>query len=461
MQTIREPIQTKSRRRYPPGPRARYPGELFRAFRKHPLRTFTEAAETYGDLVHFTILGHHVYLLNHPDTIQELLVTRNKSLIKSRGLQNARRVLGQGLLTSEGEFHLRQRRMIQPVFHRQRIASYAATMVEYAARTRERWSAGTTLDMHQEMMRLTLAIVAKTLFDEDVENEASEIGAALSVVIEGFQRQLDPWFPLLERLRVPEIKRYEAARARLDETIYRFIAERRASGNDHGDLLSMLLAAQDNEGNRERMTDRQVRDEAMTIFLAGHETTANALTWTWYLLSQNPNAEATFHAELDAVLGERLPTIDDLPRLKYTEKVLTESMRLYPPAWIVGRETIEEYPIGRTGYTAPRGATLFASQYIMHHNPRYYDEPEQFRPDRWTDEFKSGLPKFAYFPFGGGPRVCIGEPFAWMEGVLLLATIGRRWQMRLDPTQKVALLPVITLRPRHGMRMQVEPSAVV
>ncbi|MGE5138274.1 MAG: cytochrome P450, partial [Rudaea sp.] len=432
------------------------PGETFLAFRRDPLRVLTSSVAEYGNLVHFKVLGQHIFLLNEPELINDLLVTDNKNFIKSRGLAVARRVLGNGLLTSEGEFHLRQRRMIQPAFHRQRIASYATTMVDYANKARERWADGGTVDMHEEMMRLTLAIVAKTLFDENVEDEAREIGAALTVTINMFQRQLNPWWDWLMRLPLPSTRRYEAARARLDQTIYRFIRERRASGEDRGDLLSMLLHTQDEEGDRERMTERQVRDEAMTLFLAGHETTANALTWTWYLLSQNPEAEGRMHAEIDAVLGGRIPTVEDLPNLKYTEMALTESMRLYPPAWIVGRQALNDYRLGDGEYVAPEGSTLFASQFIMHRDPHFFPEPDRFKPERWTPERRASLPKFAYFPFGGGPRVCIGEPFAWMEGVLLLAALGQKWQMRLDPNQRVALLPQITLRPKYGMRMRLE-----
>ncbi len=454
-----ETPQSRRDHLYPPGPKDRFPGETFLAFRRDPLRVLTASVAEYGNLVHFKVAGQHIFLLNEPELIRDLLVTDNKTFIKSRGLAVARRVLGNGLLTSEGEFHLRQRRMIQPAFHRLRIASYAGTMVDYAARTRERWADGATVDMHGEMMRLTLAVVGKTLFDEDVEGEAREIGAALTVTINMFQRQLNPWWDWLMRLPLPSTRRYEAARARLDRTIYRFIRERRASGEDRGDLLSMLLQTQDEEGNRERMTEKQVRDEAMTLFLAGHETTANALTWTWYLLSQNPEAEARMHAEIDAVLGGRLPTVEDLPDLKYTEMALTESMRLYPPAWIVGRQALNDYQLGDGEYVAPEGSTLFASQYIMHRDARFFPEPERFQPERWTPERKASLPKFAYFPFGGGPRVCIGEPFAWMEGVLLLATLGQKWRMRLDPNQRVALLPQITLRPKYGMKMRLERRA--
>jgi cytochrome P450 len=362
--------------------------------------------------------------------------------------------LGEGLLTSEDSLHRRQRRLAQPAFHRQRIASYASTMVTYAERTASHWQHGETLDISQEMTRLTLAIVGKTLFDADVESEAVEIGKALTTIIELFNMLLLPFSELLERLPLPHVRRFERAKARLDQTIYRLIEERRQSRSDRGDLLSMLLLAQDDEGDGGGMSDQQVRDEAMTIFLAGHETTANALTWTWYLLSQNPEAEAQLHAELDRVLGDRSPTFDDVPHLPYTEMVLSEAMRLYPPAWAIGRLAIQEHPIG--DYVIPKGSLVLLSQYVTHRDPRFFPNPERFDPTRWTPEAKASRPQYAYFPFGGGPRRCIGEGFAWMEGVLVIAALARQWRMRLAPGAKIAIQPVITLRPKSGVQMIVD-----
>jgi len=279
-----------------------------------------ESAKKYGDIVFFKVGNERIYLFNHPDLIRDVLVTNQKNFTKSRALVRAKRVLGEGLLTSEGEFHLRQRRLAQPAFHRDRISAYGRSMVEYADRTRSRWTDGRSLDVHDEMMRLTLAIVAKTLFSADVEKEAAEIGEALTTAFGAFNIGILPFSELLEKLPLPYIKRFEAARARLDATIYRIIDERRATGEDRGDLLSMLLLAQDTEGDGGGMTDTQVRDEAMTIFLAGHETTANALSWTWYLLSQHPEIEARFHREVDA-LGRSLPRPDDLANLPYTRMI--------------------------------------------------------------------------------------------------------------------------------------------
>jgi cytochrome P450 len=411
-------------------------------------------AGDYGDISHYKIGPQHLFLFNHPDLIRDVLVTHQKSFHKSRGLERAKRLLGNGLLTSEDDFHLRQRRLAQPAFHRQRIATYAITMTEFAERTRSSWHDGQTVDMHTEMMRLTLGIVAKTLFDADVDSEAAEIGNAMTNAFESFNYAMLPFTEYLEKLPLPAVKRFNAARDRLDQTIYRMIGERRASGGDRGDLLSMLLLAQDTEGDGTGMSDLQLRDEALTIFLAGHETTANALTWTWYLLSQNPKVEARLHAEVDSALGGRLPSFDDLQRLQYTRMVLSESMRLYPPAWAIGRRAMGELEF--RGYTVPAGSVVLMSQFIMHRDPRFFNEPDRFDPERWTPEAMAQRPKFSYFPFGGGARVCIGEQFAWMEGILLLAVLAQQWRMRLVPGHVVDLQPLITLRPKYGMKMTLE-----
>src|SRR2546422_846913 len=316
---------------------------------------------------------------------------------------------------------------------------------------------GATLDVAQEMMRLTLSIAGKTLFDVDVEKQAEEVGRAMNDVMESFWTTMLPFVDLLERMPIPKLRRAKAARRRLDKIIYGMIAERRASGRDHGELLSLLLNAPDEENVDDgggRMTDKQVRDEAMTILLAGHETTANALTWTWYLISQSPDVEAKLHEEIDRVLQGRLPGVADLPALPFVEKVVTEAMRLYPPAWIVGRRAIAEFPIG--DYVAPPRTMMIMSPYIRHRDTRYFPDPERFNPDRWTPEFKATLPQFAYFPFGGGPRRCIGESFAWMELVLLVSTIAQQWTLGLVPGHPVEPQPVVTLRTKHGMKMTLE-----
>jgi cytochrome P450 len=301
------------------------------------------------------------------------------------------------------------------------------------------------------MNRLTLTVVGKTLFDTDVDAHAKSVGEALTGVMESFWTLMLPLSSVIERLPLPHIRRSRAARAELDAIIYGFIHERRASGRDHGDLLSMLLMAQDDEDRGRGMTDRQVRDEAMTIFLAGHETTANALMWTWYLLSQSPDVARALHEEIDRVLAGRTPSIADLPSLPTVERVVTESMRLYPPAWIVGRRAIAPYTID--GYTLPARSIVIMSQWIVHRDRRWYADPERFDPGRWTPAFKAALPQFAYFPFGGGPRRCIGESFAWMELMLMVATIARRWRFQLVEGHPVVPQPLVTLRSKHGMQM--------
>jgi cytochrome P450 len=395
--------------------------------------------------------GEHLFIASDPAVIKDVLVTHNQNFHKSRGLERTKRLLGEGLLTSEDDFHLRQRRLIQPAFHRDRIAAYAATMVACADRVRNGWTDGVTLDIAREMSRLTLLIVGKTLFDVDVDAQAREIGDAMTGLMESFWTLMLPFGETLERLPIPYLRRGRRARERLDQIIYGIIRERRASRADRGDLLSMLLLAQDDEDKGRGMTDRQVRDEAMTIFLAGHETTANALTWTWYLLSQAPDVERRVHEEADRVLAGRLPTVSDVDQLPYMTRVITESMRLYPPAWLVGRRSINHYTIG--DYAVPPRSIVVMSQWIVHRDARHYPDPERFDPDRWTPEFKARLPRFAYFPFGGGPRQCIGESFAWMELTLLVATVAQHWRFDLVPGHPVVPHAAITLRPKHGMKM--------
>jgi cytochrome P450 len=432
-----------------PGPKTYWPGGHGLYFRREPLTFLTRLAREYGDVVQFRAGPQRVFLLNHPDYVRDVLVTHHERFHKGRALQRAKRLLGRGLLTSEGEFHRRQRRLAQPAFHRQRVNSYARVMTEFAEKTSERWRDRTTLDISEEMMRLTLSIVGKTLFDADVESDADEVGAALTEVMSLFSYLLLPFSELLEKLPLPPQRRFLRARARLDAVIYRIIEERRRSGEDRGDLLSTLLLAVDEEGDRRPMTDEQLRDEVMTLFLAGHETTANALTWAWYLLAQNPEAESELHAELERVLADgRLPAAEDVPALRYTEMVVAETMRLYPPAWAIGRTAVEDHEVG--GYHIPRGSLVLVSQYVMHRDPRYFPDPERFDPARFTPEAKEARPQFAYFPFGGGVRRCIGEGFAWTEAVLLLAALARRWALRLAPGHAVELQPRITLRPGKG-----------
>lgn len=416
-------------------------------------------ARDYGDVAGFRIGPQPIVLLSGPEDIRDVLVVRQKNFTKGRGLERAKLLLGEGLLTSEGEHHRRQRRLAQPAFHRARVAGYGNVMAEYARRARDRWHDGTEIDVHAHMMALTLAVVGKTLFDADVEGEAREIGEALTTSFQSFSIAMLPFSEWLERLPIPATLRFKKARARLDRTIYRMIDERRLAGEDRGDLLSMLLVAQDSEGDGAGMSDLQLRDEAMTIFLAGHETTANALTWALWLVATHPRVEQALHAEIDSVLGGpvggRLPAAADLDRLPYTRTVVAESMRLYPPAWILGRRAIEAFEIG--GFHVPARSIVLMSQYLVHRDARWWSEPNAFVPERWTDEAAAASrPKMAYFPFGAGTRVCIGEQFAWMEAMLLLATIAQRWRLRAVPGHRVDVQPLITLRPLHGMPMIAE-----
>jgi cytochrome P450 len=436
-----------------PGPRQRYPGEFALAVVRRPLELFEELAHLYGDVAGIRIASQPVVLVSDPDRIRDVLVTHGRMFHKGRGLERAKMLLGEGLLTSEDELHLRQRRLAQPAFHRARIAAYAETMATYAARRSEKWHDGERLDVAREMAAYTLAVVGKTLFDTDIEGEAHEIGEALGAAIAAFNLSVLPFGELLERLPIPVTRRFKRGRQRLDATIYRLIAERRASGEDRGDLLSMLLLAQDSEGDGGGMSDRQLRDEAMTLLLAGHETTANLLSWTWYLLSQHPDVEAALQAEVDAVRAERLGA-DDLARLPFTRAVLTESMRLFPPAWIIGRRAMEPYRMG--DHELPARTIVLTSQWVVHRDPRWWPDADRFLPSRWMpggSALEPTRPKFSYFPFGAGTRVCIGEQFAWLEGTLALATMARRWRLRLVPGTSVVPQPVVTLRVRGGLPM--------
>ncbi len=438
----------------PPGPRTRVPGGDLLGFRRDPLGTLERLAAGHGDVAAMRFGPRRVTLLGDPEMVREVLVTRHREFIKSYALQRARVLLGEGLLTSEEPLHLRQRRLAQPAFHRERIAAYAADMTAYAARMAEEWRHGETRDVAREMNRLTLAIAGKTLFGAEVAGEAEEIAGALTTALGLYKRLTNPLGPLLDRLPTPGTLRMRRARARLDATIYRIIAERRRTGEDRGDLLSMLLLAQDTEGDGGGMTDLQLRDEALTIFLAGHETTANALAWTWHLLAGSPEAEAALHAELDTVLDGRLPTVDDVPALPYTRAVLAESMRVFPPAYVVGRQPLHDMEVG--GFRVEAGSIVLMSPWVIQRDPRWWPDPLRFDPGRWTPEMEAGLPRFAYFPFGGGPRKCIGEGFAWTEEILVLATLAARWRVRPVPGHPVEPEPMITLRPRHGIRAVLE-----
>lgn len=434
----------------PPSQKPSLIGGHFRNFRRDPTG-FLGAQAKLGDVSFFRMGGQPGYFLNHPDLIRDLFVVNAHKFKKGRALQRAKKLLGEGLLTSEKEFHLRQRRMIQPAFHRNRIVEYAKSMVEFAEKMSYSWRDGEVRDIDKEMMRLTLQIVGKTLFSANVEDEADAVGNAMTTVSKLFDFLLLPYSEWLQKLPLPQARRFNHARDTLNSVIYGIIDERRKSSEDEGDLLSILLLAKD-EDDGSLMTDEQIRDEALTLFLAGHETTANAMTFTWYLLSLNPEKEANLHREIDEVLVNRLPTFDDVPNLKYTESVLAESMRLFPPAWAIGRLATEEHEFG--GYRIPVGGLVLVSPYVTGRDPRFWEDADKFIPERWQNQsVKEAGQKYIYLPFGGGIRRCIGEGFAWTEGILLLATLARKWKLQLVPDQKIGLSPMITLRPKYGMRM--------
>lgn len=415
---------------------------------------FIERCRDYGDVVRMRFLYLTVYFLYHPNDIEYVVATNAKNFIKSRNQRSPlfQRLVGNGLLTSEGEVWKRQRRLAQPAFHRHRINAYAETMASYAERMVSTWSAREVRDVHRDMMRLTLEIVVKTLFNADVSADADKVGRVLSRIVTPFAGQATLKWIADNRLPTATHRSFNQDAREIDAIVYRIIDERRRSGQDEGDLLSMLLNAHDEDGSQ--LSDKQLRDEVMTIFLAGHETVALTLSWAWYLLARNPETEKKFHAELAEVLGGRLPTMEDLARLQYTEKIAKESMRLYPPAYALGREAVEECEIG--GFRVPRGAQVFMFQWATQRDGRFFPQPEEFQPERWTEEFTNSLPKYAYFPFGGGPRACIGNYFAMMEAVLVLATLGQRFRFSLVPDHPVRLMPAMSLRPKDGIKVVVE-----
>lgn len=415
--------------------------ETYRRLRGTPLREFptflAEVEREYGPVSTFRVPWRRFYLLNDPVAIKDVLVTHQQHFIKSEGTRAMRELLGQGLVTSEEPLHRRMRRIVQPAFHRERIAGYAKTMRDYARAWKPPAGA---FDMHAEMMQLTLRIASSTLFGADAGEEANRVGAALHEVVTIFPDVLGPFGALKRRLPFGPNRRFRRAREVLDDIVLRLIAQRRGSGEDRGDALSMLLASRDSETG-EALDDRQVRDEVMTLFVAGHETTANLLTWTWYLLAKNPSARERLREEL---LSN--------PETPYLDAVLNESLRLYPPAWILGRDALREVDVA--GWRVRKGATVLMSQLVMHRSGRYFERPEEFAPERWLGN-PAQLPQFAYFPFGGGARKCIGDQFAWTEARIELAELAARYRFDLEsPGAQVAPEPIITLRPSGPVVMR-------
>ena len=421
-------------------------------FRRDQLGFYESCAREYGDVVQTQMGPYRILLIYHPEAIEELLVARNRDFIKSPGVRLLRPLLGDGLLLSEGDTWLRQRRLMQPAFHRQRIAGYGDVMTRCAENHLGRWKAGDTVDVHAEMMAVTQAIVAKTLFDADVSGDAHDAIEAAKVLAEDFGARLQSFRVLPYWLPTPRNLRSRRAVRRLDELVGRIIAARSSGGEDRGDLLSMLVHAQDADDGT-RMTARQLRDEVMTIFMAGHETTAVALSWAWYLLAQHPEADARLAGELGDVLGGRAPSVADLPRLKYAEMVVTEAMRLYPPAYGLGRQAVRATTLA--GHPVGSGDIVIAPTWVVHRDGRWFEKPEAFRPERWAGELAHRLPRYAYFPFGGGPRQCIGNGFALMEAILLLTTIAQRFRLSLVAGQRITPTPYVTLRPVPGIRVQL------
>jgi cytochrome P450 len=447
--------------RLPPGPSGRFQPRNAMRLRRDEIAFYRSMVREYGDIVRFRLGPFTANLITHPDAIETVLVGRNHDVHKSPFYEAMKRVLGEGLLTSEDELHKRQRRLIQPIFHHRRIDEYGQAMVEYGVRYRDHWRDGQELDFHREMMGLTLAIVGSTLFGADVERDAPDIGRAMTSMLGALDNLLvfllfmvgGSAADRVEELPLPSMRRYRAGRDGLLALIRRMIAEKRTAGTGGSDLLSSLLAATEEDGSG--MSDQQIVDEAVTIFLAGHETTAVALSWTFALLARHPAVADKLHAELDEVLGDNTPKVEDLPRLDYTRRVLSESMRLFPPAWMIGRQAIADLQL--LDYDVPAGTVLLLPPLLVQRDSRWWPDPRRFDPNRWSPEHVPARPKYAYFPFGGGPRLCIGESFAWMEGELLLATIAQRWQPRLAPGYPRGLQPQVTLRPRDGMRMIMEP----
>jgi cytochrome P450 len=455
----RMPPRPAATLRQPPEPPGNFlmghAGEMLRDAAQFLLRSHA----SYGDIVRLRLGPRVALALFHPDHIYHVLVKRRENYSKqARGYKKLRQVVGNGLVTSEGDFWLRQRRLLQPAFAPVRLATFAASMVTAAEQMAQSWEPaarqGESIDVADEMMRLTMRIVGETLLGTDVTGEASDVGTALSLVLEEVSRRIHTPWDFRERLPLASNRRYERALQVLNRSVQKIIDEHRSGRTDSQDLLTMLLAARDEETGTQ-MSDHQLRDEVMTFFLAGHETTAKALTWTFYLLSQHVGVRSRLQREVDAVLAGRSATADDFAKLPYTKQVIQESMRLFPPVWGLARMTVEEDQIGDV--TIPAGSPVLLSQYVTHRHRGFWDNPEGFDPDRFLPERSEGRHPYAYFPFGAGPRICIGNHFALLESVLILATMTSRWSLNLIPGRPVIPEARVTLRPKHGLFMAPEP----
>lgn len=413
---------------------------------RDPLTFLNVAVRQHGDVIRLTLGGSHSYLVVHPSEVKQVLQDEHQRFGKDPRVRKLRILLGDGLFTSEGELWLSQRRLMQPAFHRQHLTAIAECMVEATAATIDRWQSAATqqtpLDIVQEMMLLTQRIAVSSLFGVDISDHSERVAVAMKQVMRqlgGFTKSLLPAF-----VPTPRRLRFRQALRTLDTAVYQIIDERRHSGIERSDLLALLLNARDAETGA-GMNDRQLRDEVMTLFVSGHETTTMTLGWAWYLLAQHPAIEATLHAELDRVLGGRVPTVEDLPNLSYTRMVIDEVLRLYPASWLTSREARVASVLG--GYTIPANSIVFISSYVTHRHPAFWEQPDVFDPERFRPEQAKNRLRFAYFPFGGGPRQCIGNHFALMEAQIALAMIAQRYAVRLVSGQVVTPHPGLTLRP--------------
>lgn len=437
----------------PPGPRGLPLIGSALDLKRDPLQFLQRLASDYGDVASFRLGQRTIYQFNHPDAIHDILVTKNRSFEKTGLVLQAKPILGTGLLTSEGEFHTRQRRMVQPELGPQQCLRFAPIVAEMTRDMSGGWSDGLEIELFDSMLQVTLKVISRALFRFEIAKQARDFEDALTVAIEYFNRLLRPTRGLRDHLPTKRNRQFNNAKQTIDELVYGMIRERRTRTLPGEDVLSRLLAARDVEGDGKPMAERQVRDEVITLLAAGHETIATAMTWTLYLLSRHPAVEHRLVDEVESVLANEQPSAESLEGLKFTRQVLAESMRLYPPLWALSRKAIERCEIG--GYVVPEGTIVGVSQYVMHHDSRFFPDPEVFDPSRWDHDSIKARPKFSYFPFGGGPRLCIGEPLAWMEGTLMLAMIIQRWKMQFVGANPVEINPLITLRPGSPVQMRL------
>lgn len=436
--------------RLPPGPKSRYPLENLIAFSRDIIGFISKMADEYGDASYFRIGPERVVLLNHPDYIKEVLTTQNHKFVKGRPLELAKSLLGEGILTSEGATHHCHSRMIQPAFHRGKVESYVPHITDSIKAMTGRWEDGKQVDMKFEMTQLSTIIAGKTLFNENVEKVSPEIINALDTATNLFGRVLVPCSEYFLKLPLPGNLRFNKAKKRLDQLIYGIMEKRRSDKEKFDDLLTMLMFPYEDRSQESGLTDLEIRDEALTLFLTAFDTTSTALIWTWYLLSQHPDVEQRLHKEIEEVLGRRTPELADIGNLQFTRKVFTEAMRLYPPTYIISRQALEDVIIG--GYLIPKRSTVLVSPYLIHRNPRYYEDPDSFNPAIREVPDRSS---FRYFPFSAGPRMCIGEPMAWIQGILVLAMVSQNWKCRLEQGYPVEVQPLMNLKVRDGLKMNL------